>query len=362
MNTWTKLKQWSAVIKNKLRLFFYYYPKAKGLLGRNIFWMFFFLCLYVVIGEAVIVHNYSPLIFHVYVWIGLIFLVVWFCVFIKTLIDIVDINTKEQQNKLSHKIASIISENIDHQLQSPLVAIKSSFEDLQANINKLTKLASPTGNRLIDKMVYGCRETDTKKCKVCALRNDCHKNKTLMQKMLRDSKEVQESIQKMQETLIVLKGRRKSEEKVYSSLYDVISDAVLTYRMLNKQRHIFNISSELKKYRVDKDKGINLINVFSNHINNSIYAHAFVIEFKFKKYEDGILTLHIVDDGDGIPPHILKKIWEYKTTSKESGRGFGMFFCKHIIEAMGGEERILTTKIGVGTVIEIKIPVERIEK
>ncbi len=71
------------------------------------------------------------------------------------------------------------------------------------------------------------------------------------------------------------------------------------------------------------------------------------------------------DNGPGIPPEILPKIWQQGFSTKQlkddsigaSGQGHGLFVCKHIIEGFHGGTITVTSTLGKGTTFIIKLPV-----
>ena len=350
-------------ISTKIRHFFYkkihcikeFFQSTKEIISLPMFIFFILIIVYVVTGELLIEKYQSIILFRSYTVLGALLLIGWFLTLLTTIKKISSLNSKEMKDKLSYKITSIISANIDHQLQTPLLSLSSSFDDLQKKINKITRLAKHNGNRVLDKMVYGCNEQDPKICMNCSLKSNCQRNKDFIQDYINNAKNIKFAIKNIQETLTILKGSRETKERAPSTLYEVINDAVMTYRMLNKNKIHFNISPEFKDYKINSDDAPSLLNVFANHINNSIDAHAFVINFIFKGYQEGKVILHIVDDGDGIPPDQLENVWTYKTSSKGKNRGFGMFLCKHLITAMGGDEEIVFSS-NEGTVLKITVP------
>jgi PAS domain S-box-containing protein len=66
-------------------------------------------------------------------------------------------------------------------------------------------------------------------------------------------------------------------------------------------------------------------------------------------------AFHISDNGSGIPPENLERIFDPFYTTKHGGTGLGLSFCHKIVEAHGGD--ILAHSDGVsGTVFQVIIP------
>ena len=63
----------------------------------------------------------------------------------------------------------------------------------------------------------------------------------------------------------------------------------------------------------------------------------------------------IRDDGPGIAPHILKRIFDPYVSSKSLGRGLGLATVRTIVEAHGGGIRVMS-KLDAGTTFQIFLP------
>ena len=74
------------------------------------------------------------------------------------------------------------------------------------------------------------------------------------------------------------------------------------------------------------------------------------------KHQAGDIILNFIDDGDGIHPDILKKIWTPFFTTKDTGTGLGLGIVKNIIEAHMGMIDIQNNDTQ-GVNVEIKLPV-----
>lgn len=72
----------------------------------------------------------------------------------------------------------------------------------------------------------------------------------------------------------------------------------------------------------------------------------------------GIL-IDVVDNGPGIPPESLEKIFEPFATTKESGTGLGLAICRRIVEAHDGSitvTNVAGTGTGAGAAFSIWLP------
>lgn len=70
--------------------------------------------------------------------------------------------------------------------------------------------------------------------------------------------------------------------------------------------------------------------------------------------EDGQVVVRVADDGPGIPPSILERIFEPMTTTKSHGAGLGLSLCKALAEAQGGSLHAADGPLG-GACIEWRV-------
>jgi CheY-like chemotaxis protein len=76
--------------------------------------------------------------------------------------------------------------------------------------------------------------------------------------------------------------------------------------------------------------------------------------------EEERVRLVVEDDGPGIPPHLLSRIFESGFTTKgdRGGTGLGLAMVKRVLEEMGGEIKV-RSELGRGTAFELFLPLVR---
>lgn len=101
--------------------------------------------------------------------------------------------------------------------------------------------------------------------------------------------------------------------------------------------------------------------IISNLVNNSVEAfenETGELTIGVREYEDQTLIL-LVDNGKGIPEHVLKKLGERGVThgkdASNSGSGLGVHHAKTNIVEWGGLFQI-RSRTGYGTSVEIRLP------
>ena len=73
---------------------------------------------------------------------------------------------------------------------------------------------------------------------------------------------------------------------------------------------------------------------------------------------DHLVTVHFDDEGQGIPPKNLEKIWDPFFTTKEMGTGLGLGIVKNIIESHGGSIQIVNRPV-LGARVTIELPLKQ---
>jgi len=73
------------------------------------------------------------------------------------------------------------------------------------------------------------------------------------------------------------------------------------------------------------------------------------------KYDSGSIVINFIDNGEGIPEQVLKKIWTPFFTTKDTGTGLGLGIVKNMIEAHNGTIAITNTETR-GANVEIRLP------
>jgi signal transduction histidine kinase len=105
-----------------------------------------------------------------------------------------------------------------------------------------------------------------------------------------------------------------------------------------------------------------LVQVFRNLLENAVRhtpAGGHVRVQIAEGYEG--TSVEVVDDGEGIPPQSLPRIFErfYRTDSARArhagGTGLGLAIVKHLVGAMGGQVSA-ESELGRGTTIRILLP------
>jgi signal transduction histidine kinase len=100
-----------------------------------------------------------------------------------------------------------------------------------------------------------------------------------------------------------------------------------------------------------------ILNLVRNAIEamGAVNSRPRVLKVESAATESGELIVTIEDNGPGIEPDVLARLFEPFVTTKSTGMGMGLSICRSIVEAHGG--RLSTAPASPhGTVFEIVLP------
>ena len=157
-------------------------------------------------------------------------------------------------------------------------------------------------------------------------------------------------------------ARKISAEQESVQVNDVIGE---TLSFLEKEAKHNNIAIDLQldpQLPTTMTEGHRLQQVLLNLIDNALDAigHDGKVRITTSSTTSDI-TIEVADNGPGIPPEVMKKIWDPFFTTKEQGKGtgLGLSISQNIIRTLGGSIE-LRSKIGEGTVFTVKIPLKKV--
>jgi signal transduction histidine kinase len=103
--------------------------------------------------------------------------------------------------------------------------------------------------------------------------------------------------------------------------------------------------------------------VFTNLIKNAMEAMHQIEDKRLfiwtrEADEPGFVVVDVTDNGPGIPPEIMDKIWMafYTTKGDRGGTGLGLAACAQIIGQLNGKI-VVESDVGVGTTFSVLLPV-----
>jgi signal transduction histidine kinase len=73
---------------------------------------------------------------------------------------------------------------------------------------------------------------------------------------------------------------------------------------------------------------------------------------------EGRIKISVVDNGVGIPPEDLTRIFSHGFTTRKDGHGFGLHSGALAAKEMGGSLTVRSDGLGQGAAFELQLPVE----
>ena len=170
-------------------------------------------------------------------------------------------------------------------------------------------------------------------------------------------------------TVTKIEGNLFNISRSKFSLTKVILDVVKDFEtILENKNKIVSISEKKIKFEFigfEKEQMINgdkirITQVISNLIDNSINFIAEgedgVITIDIKTNENDIMV-QIADNGEGIHPEIMPRLFTKFATKSFYGTGLGLYICRNIINLHQGKIWVEQNKDGMGATISFTLPI-----
>jgi len=125
-------------------------------------------------------------------------------------------------------------------------------------------------------------------------------------------------------------------------------------------RLVVDIPGRVPSLMLDRGQMTQLIlNLLTN--SSQAVGDGGLIELRLAPFPDGEgVMLSVADDGIGIPPEEMEKIWDPFHTTKKDGTGLGLPICRQIAELHGGTIAVESVP-GKGTRVLVLLPREHLE-
>jgi len=156
-------------------------------------------------------------------------------------------------------------------------------------------------------------------------------------------------------------ARKISAEQESVQVNEVVEE---TLSFLEKEAKHNNIEIDLHldpQLPTTMTEGHRLQQILLNLIDNALDAvgHDGKVTIATRSTPNDIV-IEVTDNGPGIPPEVMKKIWDPFFTTKEQGKGtgLGLSISQNIIRTLGGSIE-LQSKEGEGTVFTVKVPITK---
>jgi len=85
-------------------------------------------------------------------------------------------------------------------------------------------------------------------------------------------------------------------------------------------------------------------------------SHAGYGNIEVRAEADGrVIYITVKDEGAGIPPELLPRIFERGISGKKHGTGLGLAYCREIVISHGGDI-VVKSESGTGTAVTVMLP------
>lgn len=212
-------------------------------------------------------------------------------------------------------ITSYLSAGLIHEIRNPLTSLKGFLQLIEAGINKQEKYCQVLINEI-------------------------------------------EKIEDITFELLQIANPRKKEKQA-ELVHELIEDVIL---IMQTQQNLKNIEFIFEKHvdtmiycQKNEIKQV-LINLMKNAAEAMDYQGKILIDLNC---DDKFVLIKIIDEGPGIPEHLIEQVHTPFYTTKQEGTGLGLVVSKQIIEDHQGEISIFSSN-RKGCTFEIKLPIYQI--
>ncbi|MFZ6756202.1 DAHL domain-containing protein [Undibacterium sp. Ji50W] len=149
----------------------------------------------------------------------------------------------------------------------------------------------------------------------------------------------------------------------YCQLDELIEDA-LRISVSSLVRHNVKIVKELDavpSMLLDRHKVLQiLINLISNAKNAMAGKQGdhHQITLRMHQAQEQTIQVQVIDNGEGIPPENITRIFAHGFTTRKNGHGFGLHSCVLAAKSMGGSLAASSDGVGKGAVFTFKFPIK----
>jgi signal transduction histidine kinase len=234
-----------------------------------------------------------------------------------------DMALREQNDelvKINKELDSFVY-SVSHNLRAPLMSVLGLL-----NLARMNDRKEENMNQYFEMMEHSIQKLDNTLKEILDYSRNARKDLDI--KLVNIRSVVEDCI----ERLLYMEGSEQVKKNI-----DIIEQAPLysdAYRLLV----IFNnLLSNTIKYRDPKK---------SQH-----FIHFYIT------VEKSLLTIRVQDNGIGIPPDFLPKVFNmfYRATERSEGAGLGLYIVRETVHKLGGKISV-HSEVGVGTTFDIEIP------
>lgn len=199
---------------------------------------------------------------------------------------------------------------------------------------------------------------------------------TLAQALMEEHHLLKEEVRELTEKIGIMRDVISTQQSyAKASLYteDVYITGLVEDALKLQMASLAKNGVKIKRHYVDDPQGsvakVKLIHVLTNLIKNSREAMSGgknaskrgVLELFVKQIGPNQMEIRICDNGSGIRPENLQKIFNHGFTTKADGHGFGLHTCANFMTEMGGSLHAESRGEGLGSTFVMRFPLTQHE-
>jgi signal transduction histidine kinase len=143
---------------------------------------------------------------------------------------------------------------------------------------------------------------------------------------------------------------------------ELIDDAISmhTDSLSNHRVAVVKEFAKLPAMQLDRHRVLQImINLISNAKNamRGVTGREYQIILRLGQSKENTIQIQVADNGEGIPPENLSRIFAHGFTTRKEGHGFGLHSCVLAAREMGGSLTVHSDGIGQGATFTLELPV-----
>lgn len=239
-----------------------------------------------------------------------------------------ELEKARREAELASQAKTVFLSNISHELKSPLAVVSGYAQIASQHLR-----TNPDAQEDVELMRLITSEVDQMAFLVSQLLN----------------------VTRIEEGRLVLNKKSAQLDAVLKLTLDAYAPALRQ----NRNTLVFHRLYDLPPILLDENRIRQvMVNLLSN-ANRHTKRGTITISME---QEAGVAIVSVADTGEGIAPeqipHLFERFSPKQTrAANDTGTGLGLYICKHIIEAHGGEITISSTQ-GVGTCARFTLPLK----
>jgi len=238
---------------------------------------------------------------------------------------------------------------VDRIRKFPVQNLVRALQMLQENSSRLAEfLTKDKRGRMLPEYLAGLAEVFTKE----------------QEALLTELKELTQNIDHMKETISLQQSAAKIAGTREITTLAELAETALKLHANAYSRHGIKVErdyQDVPKVVIDRHR---VLQILVNLLHNAKYAcdeggrPDKKVTVRIKRAENGFVRIEVADNGIGIAPENLTRIFEHGFTTRKDGHGFGLYSSAMAARDLGGTLTAYSDGIGKGATFVLEVPIE----